>query len=244
MLDISKYIQAFREFINKSKAAFTLAEVLIVLAIIGVVAAMTLPILMNSTKNTEVATELKKAYSTLYQVYNTLASENGDITGAMQGVTDSASFANIFIPKLNVSINCGSSSTSPKCFQDVNYNYLTLLTDEDGNPMTDSNPNSNTRGKVLTNDNISYGFEYASSSCGSHVSTNPSNPLYKTCGRVYVDINGPNKGPATIGRDFFMFYITQKGVYPAETYYNTLEECTVVGWGCTGKVLAEGTMNY
>lgn len=48
--------------------AFTLAEVLITLGIIGVVAAMTIPILMNATQELEFKTSYKKAYSVLSQV--------------------------------------------------------------------------------------------------------------------------------------------------------------------------------
>lgn len=49
------------------KKGFTLAEVLITLVIIGVIAAMTIPTLMNSTNNQEFRVGLKKAISTLNQ---------------------------------------------------------------------------------------------------------------------------------------------------------------------------------
>ena len=44
---------------------FTLAEVLITLVIIGVIASMTIPTLMNKTNKQEYVSRLKKAYSTL-----------------------------------------------------------------------------------------------------------------------------------------------------------------------------------
>ena len=47
--------------------AFTLAEVLITLGIIGVVAAMTLPTLIQNNKNKEVEARLKKVYSVMNQ---------------------------------------------------------------------------------------------------------------------------------------------------------------------------------
>ena len=47
--------------------AFTLAEVLITLGIIGVVAAMTMPTLMNSTNGAQYKTAYKKALSVLSQ---------------------------------------------------------------------------------------------------------------------------------------------------------------------------------
>ena len=49
------------------KKSFTLAEVLITLGIIGVVAAMTLPSLIGNYKKRETVTILKKAYSEISQ---------------------------------------------------------------------------------------------------------------------------------------------------------------------------------
>lgn len=53
----------------KKFTAFTLAEVLITLGIIGVVAAMTIPTLMNKTQDREFKTAYKKAYSDLSQAF-------------------------------------------------------------------------------------------------------------------------------------------------------------------------------
>ncbi|MCD7879018.1 MAG: prepilin-type N-terminal cleavage/methylation domain-containing protein [Candidatus Gastranaerophilales bacterium] len=44
---------------------FTLAEVLLTMTIIGIIAAMTIPVLMTSVSKAETETRLKKAYSTL-----------------------------------------------------------------------------------------------------------------------------------------------------------------------------------
>ncbi len=49
--------------------AFTLAEVLITLGIIGIVASMTLPALINKTKDREFKTAYKKAYSSFSQAF-------------------------------------------------------------------------------------------------------------------------------------------------------------------------------
>lgn len=57
------------------KFAFTLAEVLITLGIIGVVAAMTIPTLMNSTNDAEFKTAYKKAFSAASQAWMTAVSE-------------------------------------------------------------------------------------------------------------------------------------------------------------------------
>ena len=52
---------------NGTKKGFTLAEVLITLGIIGVVAAMTIPTLIQNTNSVKFATQFKKDISTLSQ---------------------------------------------------------------------------------------------------------------------------------------------------------------------------------
>ncbi len=63
------------------KGAFTLAEVLLTLAIIGVVAAMTVPSLMTSTEDKKLAAAAKKAYNTLQNAI-TLKQAQTDLTPA------------------------------------------------------------------------------------------------------------------------------------------------------------------
>ncbi len=63
------------------KGAFTLAEVLLTLAIIGVVAAMTVPSLMTSTEDKKLSAAAKKAYNTLQNAI-TLKQAQTDLTPA------------------------------------------------------------------------------------------------------------------------------------------------------------------
>ena len=64
--------------INKLiKKGFTLAEVLITLGIIGVVAAMTIPSLINAAQGKELETAFKKAYSVLTQAVLIMEREEG-----------------------------------------------------------------------------------------------------------------------------------------------------------------------
>ncbi len=60
------------------KIAFTLAEVLITLAVIGVVAALTIPPLVQSYKKSVVETRLKKFYSVMNQAIALSEIDNGD----------------------------------------------------------------------------------------------------------------------------------------------------------------------
>lgn len=76
------------------KKAFTLAEVLITLGIIGIVAAMTMPALIASHRKKEVVTKLQKIYSIVNQAINLSVAEYGDVK--------------------NWAADCGSSN-SPTC---------------------------------------------------------------------------------------------------------------------------------
>ena len=61
---------------NKAKG-FTLAEVLITLGIIGVVAAVTMPTLITNFQKHETVNRLKETYSILYQAVRLSETENG-----------------------------------------------------------------------------------------------------------------------------------------------------------------------
>ena len=81
-----------------NKKAFTLAEVLITLGIIEVVAALTMPALIANYQKKQTIAQLKKAYSILNQAYERSVLENGDVeTWDWQGVSTPESFAQIYI---------------------------------------------------------------------------------------------------------------------------------------------------
>lgn len=61
------------------KKAFTLAEVLITLGIIGVVAALTIPSLIQKHREQVAVAKVKKAYSTISQAYLMAIAENGTV---------------------------------------------------------------------------------------------------------------------------------------------------------------------
>ena len=65
---------------NQRKIAFTLAEVLITLGIIGVVAAMTMPALIANHKKTVAETRLAKFYSTINQAVARAEADYGEKT--------------------------------------------------------------------------------------------------------------------------------------------------------------------
>ena len=61
-----------------SRSAFTLAETLITLGVIGVVAAVTLPTVMGNYKKKVLVTKMKKFYTTMNQAVKLSTVENGD----------------------------------------------------------------------------------------------------------------------------------------------------------------------
>lgn len=61
------------------RKAFTLAEVLITLGVIGIVAAMTLPVLIQNYRKQVVETRLKKFYSIFNQTIKRIEADYGDI---------------------------------------------------------------------------------------------------------------------------------------------------------------------
>lgn len=76
----------------KNKFGFTLAEVLITLGIIGVVAALTIPSLVVKHRKQVVVTKLKKASSALMQAYNMSNLEYGDSREIFPALDGDAAF--------------------------------------------------------------------------------------------------------------------------------------------------------
>ena len=74
---MTRHIGAFRIFLGHS-CAFTLAEVLITLGIIGVVAAMTIPTLIAKHRKNVTEAKLKKFYTTINQAITRSEVDNGD----------------------------------------------------------------------------------------------------------------------------------------------------------------------
>lgn len=74
---------------KKTKKGFTLAEVLITLGIIGVVATMTLPTVINKYRRNVVATRLAKFYSIMNQALARAKAEKGELIFEQTDLTDS-----------------------------------------------------------------------------------------------------------------------------------------------------------
>lgn len=220
-------------------SGFTLSEVLLVLSVIGVVAALTIPTLINNISKDQYVSKLKKNYSVFSQAFNMLLADNGgDISPVFTNADTGANAMNAFASKLNVIKNCASGTG---CWYDTSQKFLN---GSQNSAAFDSSIASN-YGKVILADGTELVLNDFAGVC---ISDNGDGPLdSKVCGTVALDVNG-NSPPNTRGRDFFIFWITTTGVYPKGIYNDTFT-CGVgsdyaTSDGCTAKVLTEGAMNY
>ena len=81
--------------IDKEKSAFTLAEVLITLVIIGVVAALTIPTAISKYRKTTVETRVKASFSTLSNAVKRATADHGDI--ALWEIDNTEDFLNKYM---------------------------------------------------------------------------------------------------------------------------------------------------
>jgi len=209
--------------------AFTLAEVLITLVIIGVIAAITVPTLMNKTNNQEYVSKLKKAYSTLSQATNSIIAEEGSPKGEDSWAATSESMFNQYKKRLLNARECG---TETGCINQGQYKTLY------GTPNINLDLHTNDYRLILA-DGTQVNFAAQSTVCeNENAGGTGSNNV---CAWIHVDTNGARK-PNVIGRDVFVFVLKKNGLYPAGCDSG---ECPAdPGWVCTCRVLREGAMNY
>ncbi len=218
---------------------FTLAEVLITLGIIGIVAAMTLPTVINNSRNKQLEAGLKRSYSLISQALDLYQAEIGErITPDTKGVKKQ------LLKYIKTARDCGqgSESTEEALAKVCIPNYVN----------TGSTEKNSTKYKTFngsTNINLGYFDD------GQFVMTDGSlvllenrifegrdNKLY-----ISVDVNGFNKNPNRLGHDLFMFQIDKKGkLLPMGvegTDYNNTDFCSPTstsnmnGAGCTYNAL-------
>ncbi len=174
---------------------FTLAEVLITLAIIGVVAALTIPSVVRNYQKTQTLTQLKKVYSALANTTNLAIADNGPITGWEVGTNMTGQAAVDFsdkylIPYLKIAKNCGNATGS-----DCSFTWVYL-----NNASTNTLASSWAR--FFLNDGTFIAIQIENSIREDGLN-------YKQA-YIYIDINGQKK-PNKFGKDLFYFkyYIFQ-----------------------------------
>ena len=223
-----------------SKKGFTLAEILITLTVIGVVAALTIPTLLQNTNQAEFKTALKRDFADLSQA--TLLIKNdagGSLVNAFPGDNlGSESLKNAYKGKLSYIKECsgnagnGGSGTgvsaegcwhSNGAWKELNGNTIFAI----GCP-----------GLVLSNGTLIY-YNNLSSACSAQVSD------YMSCGFMELDVNGFKK-PNVKGKDIFSVFLTDQGLIPfgARGFLDPSGDCnlsntmgTNTGSGCTALYL-------
>ena len=101
-----------------SKAAFTLAEVLITLGIIGVVAALTIPGLITRYKAHQLRTQFLKSYSTVQQAFKQMEADDVSLNQSDYGSNDGIKFYEVFARYVKPAKLCFRSNLGLPC-----YNY-------------------------------------------------------------------------------------------------------------------------
>lgn len=197
---------------KKNNLAFTLAEVLITIGIIGIVAQMTIPGLVSDYQKKLTAIQLKKAYSTINQALNLSIAANGDIKNwAWPTVINDANvttFVNTYVtPYFIVQKNCGCENWGSGSVCHPANTYLL-------NKTTLFNPSGLT---FILGDSTTIAMT-TTSAAGA---------------RIYFDLNG-NNPPNIVGKDMFYLVIMPGGqllFYPGWWSPITTPRSTIVGTG-------------
>lgn len=179
---------------------FTLAEVLITLGIIGVVAAITIPALINNTNDNELKTSWKKIYSELSQATLQMAADNGGtLDGAFGTAVNSDNYRNVYMQYMKNIKQCDMSLGSICWASTANMN-------NQGNHAWNCNWN-NLRSSAITPDGAILCFVHTATDCSSINAGKTT-----ACGNIYIDVNGL-KPPNVNGRDVFVGYTNINGLF-------------------------------
>lgn len=173
--------------IKHKKSGFTLAEVLITLGIIGVVAAITIPMLIANYQKKQTVTKLQKAISVINQAYRLAYDDVGEVTAEeARAMGGEEYFQKYWEPYIKTSIctsqTCGYDSAQPfTCLSKVHY-------------AISVNSTIGSRVSFTTLD----GFFFI-----ILIFTGDSVHGHTTSSKIWVDINGTSK-PNILGKDVFI----------------------------------------
>ena len=217
------------------KKGFTLAEVLITLAIIGVVAALTIPTVMASYQKHSQYTAFMKMYNTVSNALSLSEAENGtpDVWSYDRS-NRIESFKKYLFPYLKIATVCENSN----CNFDYEYS---MLVPSSGESMPASEVIAEEDGAVILQDGSLLTFNGGGSDTLGYVN-------------FIFDTNG-SKGPNVVGRDLFVLYYEKDRDsgkwdfdfqdYSGDTYCDPKgDEYAQTGMGCAGRLLEKGKMDY
>ena len=234
----------------RKRKAFTLAEMLIVIAIIGIIASVVTPMLFGTTSDAVLKAAWKKSYSDLTQATMMIVADNGgSLAGAFPGdVAGTEDFKNAFASKLNIIKDCSGSSTyggsgtgagADGCWHSTGTGNWYFL---NGKTISAGGSGVCNSGLILNNGSLIY-FGIDNSNCSQTAGD------YTRCGYVIIDVNGFKK-PNTVGKDIFAVNITSNALIPwgarglADPSTTCIEGSTAAdntntGYGCSAKYLYE-----
>ena len=173
-----KFFSRFTSHFSLKSAAFTLAEVLVTLGIIGVVSAMTVPTLMQNYQRQSYVTQLHKVYNELSQALLRYQTDKNAINFKEAGLSGSEAYTEFQKNYFKVVQDCGTTQTP--CFAS-SYKKISGSS---------------------TNFKCKYGCMSLASGAAIGGYGNGTNGVYE----IVVDVNG-QKGPNIFGRDAFTMYI-------------------------------------
>ena len=202
--------------------AFTLAEVLITLMIIGVISAITIPTLKKVSDEHTYVTAAKKAYETVSLATKNIKSKEGPVK---LWVDRFDTMGGLFEKEMNAKSN-GSLDYEE-------HEVVQLNGESAGDFFIDM--------EIL--DGSMWYFERYSNTCGLSKEDLYSN----ACAVIKVDTNGKND-PNMVGLDVLGFYIKSDGtVLPFGSGDSaTTASCNKngSGWGCTSKMITDGKISW
>lgn len=224
---------------KESKIAFTLAEVLITLGIIGVVAAMTIPSLIQSYKEKATVTAVKQSYSIFAQALKMVTIDNPDLSALTDSSLSAKENSQIMFNEISKHIKkVKSCDVDKKCMG--NTYYLNLNNEKVSNWDTYNNLVTG----VLANGTSFWILSLPASISGEQT----------YAGQIGIDING-NKRPNKFGVDFFWFTFNKNGELFAGRGEGTggiYGSCELSpsnsnwsnGYGCSEWIITHGNMDY
>ena len=202
---------------NNLKTGFTLAEVLITLVIIGIIASLVIPAIINDTQEAEQKTAWKKTYSELEQATRRIMMDNG---GTMKGYLKTTRSA--LIPQYNQFLSCTKQHLTDGLFNTASNNYKYLNGAGANTSLFDD-------GQFILSNGVFIALEDPA-----------GNTIYTAYDVIWVDVNGFKKGPNIIGKDTFGVQVMDTGIKPLGSQGDGYEDtCSTssTGWGCSAKYL-------
>lgn len=209
--------------------AFTLAEVLITLGIIGVVAAMTMPSLIQKYRDKELIVRTKRVYSNIQNAVSLAQKENdvvGDNTFLFDPTKTSAEVVQAFAKYFNGSMVCTKKNDTgcEKFYYSVKY-ATRRKDDTTGATMGTNLSNS----KIILNDgsliavNQLTSCERTSTDCkrdsdyncikDKDGNTELVTKMLYNCAYIDFDVNGPSL-PNQFGRDVYELVVYKDKISP------------------------------